>query len=295
MSGKNDNVCGNVYGYLTTERIEELLTYELMSRETPDTEYIDALLSELSKRKAVAAKMSPEKALEEFREEYEGSESLYLDCAPIDPDTKQANASNVSVRPRRLLRPALMAAIIITLVFCSLLVVQACGIDVFGSVARWTNETFRFTSPSAMQAELGSTAEIPEQLTALAEMLKENHISTDVLPTYIPDGFAQIALDSAEMPESTIYMCILGRDDESILLQYEAHSSERYLTSYEKDGEDPIIYESNGIKFYVMTNTEQDLIVWQMDNVECSVYIRNAASQDYREALINSISGGNYG
>lgn len=295
MSGKNENVCDNVYDYLTTEKIQDLLTQELMLSETPDIEYIDALLGELDKRNAVAANMPPEKALEEFRETYEGSESLYLDCAPTEPETKQADTPKVKTQSKKLLRSGLVAAIIVVLVFCSLVAVQACGIDVFGSIARWTNETFSLTSKFAMQAELDSKAEIPEQLTALAEMLDENHISTDILPTYIPEGFEQTALSSAEMPESTIYICALERNNESIVLQYEVHHSGTFLTTYEKDGGEPEIYESNGIKFYVMSNMDQDLIVWQMDNVECSIYIRNAVSQDYQEALINSISGGNNG
>lgn len=90
-------------------------------------------------------------------------------------------------------KPSIAAAIAVLVVLGSLVTAQALGIDVFGAIARWTNETFHFATSSQNGDTLNtdmpnSNSHSPDgEYGSLQEALDACGIDQNVSPQQLPD------------------------------------------------------------------------------------------------------------
>jgi hypothetical protein len=175
-------------------------------------------------------------------------------------------------------------------------VAQAAGVDVLGSIAHWTEGVFGFgtlpsentsTNPSPSQNNVSvEDVDIPEEYNEIHELLSERG-----LKFYFPQIPAEF-----EPLESSIYIrpdtnCVdfgIGylRGDDCIgfyLVQNDGSPS----TVYEKDDGPVEEYRNNDIIYYIFTNVTNVTTVWMVDNVEYCI-TTNSTSVDIKE-LIHSV------
>lgn len=263
-------------------------------------------LAELSKE---LDSMSLEELREEFEllwadmdeDDYDGELlELYIEAIERkDPELTTRDASALderfkkllegrttkSARHSRTLKTVIIVAAVVALLVASMAIAQAAGFDLFGRIARWTAETFGFTSVNAANR----SADLPPQLKGLQEALDEYSINPDYLPTYWPDGYEQTQIISMDEPESNTISGAYGEDRNRIILSYIAFLSQKPESSYNIDDQSLEIYEHNGIKFHIMTNVEKYLAVWNIENVECRI----SGVESYEELvkILDSIGG----
>ena len=115
-----------------------------MTEETYDAELIDAYLEALERKSPMPEHPTVDESYERFR-----ARVGELNAA-VNPQSAPARRTRPG--PRRALRTALVAVITTACLLSCMVVAQAAGVDVFGSIARWTDDLFGFGDVEDMEA-----------------------------------------------------------------------------------------------------------------------------------------------
>lgn len=201
--------------------------------------------------------------------------------------TKGTHLSSLEPSPARhqFRRIALVAAAIG--VFMALLIgAQAAGVDVFGSLARWTDEVFYFI-PSA-QAE----AQQSEYSAILSQALEAQGLPKELVPTWFPDGFQpdEPQVWHNDMVEA-VDILFRHEDGRSFVVSVNRYSDsdDIQLLQIEKDGAPVEFYPSNGRMFYIMSNLNTIESAWNENNLV--MHIGGTISTNEVKQIIDSIGG----
>lgn len=167
-------------------------------------------------------------------------------------------------------KPSVAAAIAVLVVLGSLVTAQALGIDVFGAIARWTDETFHFSASSQNEADSytdiqNSTNQSPDgEYTSLQDALDACGIKQSVIPQQLPNGFELAKVSVYSLPSQVEIEAIYTSNDRIFSLTIFRYNSPDVVgqTIFEKDSEDMILYNKNGITYYIMSNNQQLTAVW---------------------------------
>lgn len=268
-------------GIPTREQLDAMSTAELlealeqtlfsMTEENYDGELLDAYLDELDRKSPMPEHPATDESYERFKARV-GKMN-----AAINP-LESAPAVSAKPKPRHTaLRTALVAVIAAACLLSCMVVVQAAGLDVFGSIARWTDSLFGFGA-------IGEPAASPSP-TGTQEVTVE-YIET-LLPT-VPDGFV--------MGEPVVF-----EDDVSGGIEYcvsfisEANyitfsAVEQYndsMSEYQKDYQDVRIIHIDGQIFYLFMNNGYASAAWRFSNLECSIN-SDLALEELTQIIVNS-------
>ena len=230
-----------IFDAMSTEELEEILRMDSYGAadDKYDTDAILYIMEVVSKRKSTSVadqKTRAAQALKEFKEVYlpaTDEDSLYQ----FDDEADEVPAEEPETTSKRgkraayfILRKVGVVAAIIVVVFGIMITAQAAGLDVFGRIARWTNETFGFNVSDSTQS---TDWEQEHQ-----KDLKDAGFDESYLPTWIPEGF--------ELGETQSFTCDLysdlyfpmddsnGRFIDIVLTQYNDFSTMEDVM-YEKD------------------------------------------------------------
>ncbi len=272
---------------LTTEQLEQLLKadYSASMSEDAAEEFIDAVtevMLEKEKEDPSGRLADVDKAWADFQTYYNvpdrDGQLLYPD--PVSPDPAPSEKAPTR-RPKRVLRPVVLIAAAIG-VFMSLLVVaQAAGLDVFGAMARWTNETFHFVTTSA-----------DDETAALRAALEEQDIPASYAPTWIPAGFkAEEPQAFANKRTAAVSVCF-SNGQEQILFTITRYISQSAIKDdgYEKDTGNAIVHSNGNQRFYIFENRDTTVATWS-DGREFSIDIHGEISTDEMRSIIESLGG----
>lgn len=253
--------------------------WDAMSEDNFDTHVIDAYLDALNKK--VPVEVNTEASLAAFREKHA---RLFEHTVPVTifPAKRSMIRNKKSVRIMRL-----MAAILVVMLACAM-TAQALGVDVFGAIARWTDQTFRFDTP-AQSDETFTDFPLENEYSDLHDALRAYGVTEMIETNWNPFDFE---LDSVNVVPTKDRIKIFAtyqsgnkRINFSIWLLDSLDSVSRGV--FEKDSHDVKLYEISGIEHYIMSNNDQVTIAWIKNNLMCSL------SGDFpieeAETLINSI------
>ncbi len=253
---------------LDTETLKELIRTDCYT-ENLDEAYVLCALRIISSREHPQPDRAQEvdRAWRRFQEEYctpEGEGKSLYDSTP-----QLEQPEEIVYRKRRPLRRlprrvAVVAAVICTL-FATMLVAQAAGLDLWGVIVQWSDETFHFTYQGD---EASSTwMEGQEELEGLE--------LNDYLPTWIPEGYAVEEVQTYELrDQSTAIILFSGENLPAFYLSVDVYEDleKMQYTTFEKD--DAPVQEqrlSNGATVYFYTNGGDEQSVFQSQNVVCSI------------------------
>lgn len=289
-----------IFSHLSTEELKNRLRYATITEDKLDMELLDQLMAELDKREPIHITMTPEEALKVFYTEYAGQESIYLDCAyePHNQTNKTDYLVNTRKRPVPF-RAALIAAVIVVFIIGTLVVAQAAGIDVFGAIARWTDEVFTFSShdnialspnddaakDSPIESSVVSEYTVDSGYQTLGGVLKTYGINRQIIPTWIPDGFEQTELMISE------FAGVVGISVDyffgELYFSMQVNITENPHTAFEKTDADPEVLRINNTDYFLIENTVTNMVTWYIDGCEC--YIVGSLSKEDIKKMIDSI------
>ena len=288
-SNENNHRKYSIYNNMSTEVLEEILRADSQLQNDEDSDmdtilYIMEVIAKREKEQPTGKFTDIHTAWTSFSENYlpylENDKSLYDDEDIKDEtDIKQIPLykSPPSRKSRLQLRTACLVAIITVMLFVGTVTANALGFDIWGAVAKWTKDTFGF-----------SNVIINNQAHEdLQEVFDKYNLNIKIVPTWFPEGYTFESVDVSENPlRTTIYSIYSNNIDNEIVVTIImlTHPS---ASTYEKDGEDVIIYTINGIEHYIMTNLERTKVVWITGNYECS--ITGKFSIEEAEKMIDSI------
>lgn len=268
-------------GIPTREQLDKMSTAELlealeqtlfsMTEENYDGELLDAYLDELDRKSPMPEHPATDESYERFKARV-GKMN-----AAINP-LESAPAASAKPKPRHTaLRTALVAVIAAACLLSCMVVVQAAGLDVFGSIARWTDSLFGFGA-------IGEPAASPSP-TGTQEVTVE-YIET-LLPT-VPDGFVMGEPEVFEDAETGCIEYWVGYFNGDKMIAFSA--VEQYddaMSEYQKDDQDVKIVNIDGQVFYAFMNNGFATAAWRVENLECNINT-NLALEDLVQIIMNS-------
>ena len=276
MAQKNQYESDDYLDQLSMEQLEELLRADFASSDPENEQAVFHILEVMEKRE----KENPsgrlpdvDQAWQEFQKYYnipEGEgESLY----PIR-NTQEKRSASVPTKTRRVFRPRkiLVVAAVLILMFGGMLTAQAAGVDVFGAIGRWTEETFHF-----------DIVQDNDRTSLFQETATQAKIPQDFVPTWVPDGFegAEPQVDTVENYMTSI-ICVYSNQEKTYSVDIET-------LVIEKDDTNVCSYESNGKTFYIMSDMEYLTATWT-DGTFVET-ISGQLSMDEIKTIIDSIGG----
>lgn len=189
------------------------------------------------------------------------------------------HSSRKPVLPR-ILNSAAIVAVSLMLAFACMVGAQAAGTDVFGALARWTDETFHFLPiPS------------PEE-DSLKTALRQQGIPEELVPSWLPDGFVLEELVPGSNDDGQSVTAYYSHEENSLIIEihkyYDPQLVERLVQ--QTDSEPMEKFFSFGRKFYIMSNLDSITATWS-DGVSLIISIGGNISDEEIKEIISSIGG----
>lgn len=252
-------------GIPTREQLDAMSTAELlealeqtlfsMTEENYDGELLDAYLDELDRKSPMPEHPATDESYERFKARV-GKMN-----AAINP-LESAPAASAKPKPRHTaLRTALVAVIAAACLLSCMVVVQAAGLDVFGSIARWTDSLFGFGA-------IGEPAASPSP-TGTQEVTVE-YIET-LLPT-VPDGFVMGEPEVFEdIISGKLEYCVSFISGANYITFSAVEQYNDNVSKYQKDEHNVNIIDIDGQKFYLFMNNSYASAAWRISTLECYI------------------------
>ena len=300
---RNDYSC---YDSMSTAELEQLLRLDFQASEDGESD-LDAILylSDLLAKRAEPAAVDA--AWEQFQTKYlpyADGRSLYDfgeedDIAFNGEPSQVQDLSRPPLSPHQprvpgLKRAALLAALLTACLFGGMVAVQAAGLDVFGAVARWTDETFHFASISSSPSSAGAMGNTKEDspYAVMQEVASYLGLDGSLVPTWCPDGFYASGTNTTHTNLSdTVYDTFYDANDRFFNVEIIRYRSEEYVqaTQFEKDDTQVEIYSNGRQSFYILSNIDTITAVWS-DGLYME-QINGTISREECKQIIDSIGG----
>lgn len=237
---------------LTPEDLHtEYETFFLTAEEDSfDLDVLNLYLEQLDKVAPLEDETSTEESLAAFKEKH----AVLLE----DLETKKPTPKRY--RPVRFVVLAATVAVIM-----GLMIAQVSGWNWIGYVARWTNETFGFTT-----RDHDAVTQWDPEYDELRAVLRENGVPETLVPKYLPDEYEAVWLDVD--PEGNCYVSSFTNGTCTIQVKIDISQPDN-SNQIEKNMSEPIVYLVGGIEHYIMTNMDTSCYVasWKNDVYECVI------------------------
>ena len=283
MVNKNQYGSDAYLEQLSTEQLEDILRADLASEDQENDEAVFHILEVLEKREKenpTGRLPDTDQAWKEFQQYYNIPEGEGQSLYPVRSDPERHSAPTSTKRSRRFRpRKILIVAAVLVLMFGSMLTAQAAGVDVFGAIGRWTEETFHF-----------DIVQDNDRTSLFQETATQAKIPQDFVPTWVPDGFegAEPQVDTVENYMTSI-ICVYSNQEKTYSVDIEHYYNKADIETLviEKDDTNVCSYESNGKTFYIMSDMEYLTATWT-DGVFVET-ISGQLSMDEIKQIIDSI------
>jgi len=268
----------SIFDNMSTETLEDILRADSQfpNGENSNTDailYIMEVIANREREHPTGKFTDVHTAWESFRANYfpyvKDHKSLY----EYDDMAEQTGVRQISslqpTRPqknRRFTRIACIAAAIIAMMLAGTLTANALGFDLWGTVAKWTKNTFGFSSTVSD----APTSDDSNEYKSLKDALDRYGITAEVVPSWLPDGYVFRNVIVNETPVKISFSASYAGYSDEISVTIVLLVNTQPLT-YEKDDGNIVIYPKQGIDYYIMSNIEHSRIVWRIDNLECSI------------------------
>lgn len=222
-------------------------TLDNMTEDTYDQAVIDAYLDALDAK-------TPMPEAPDVEESYQQFQAMLSQALPEEAPPKPKRRGSVL---RMTLRVALAAAF----VFSCLMMAQASGLDLWGTVARWTDDGFHF-----QLVENDSPQWYDDYWTDLEVV----GIEEDQLPTWLPQDYAVDAIQvSKKLDRNEVQVLLTSQDQPEIRCSMSIFSDPETMSAlvFSKDNRPVEEFQVNGKTVYLLHNEDTVMAVCQHQNV----------------------------
>ena len=259
-----------------------------------DLAEMDQIMEILQEKDPLPPGRSAEESWEEFKSLYmqdpeaddihsdlDSEEVSDTDTAPNVvaevPDKENASPARPKLH-RKLIRVALIAAIIMVFLAAVTATASAMGYNLWGWLPIWGNEDLRFVSETqAREPDEEDLLDIPMVLASLG-------ITEPLYPTWLPEDMTRTETKVIEDP-LFMYENFKGTDRELSITISPVSGLED--TIYQKTDTPPYEYQVGNTVHYIFENTDEIISVWHTE--EYSVLISGNISIDEMKKVIDSV------
>ncbi len=139
---------------------------------------------------------------------------------------------------------------------------------IWTAVATWAKETFSFVDED-QNADAPSPAN-EKEYTSLQQALEITNKRTDIIPTWIPDGYELERIDIDETPMQRNYVAIYKNVDKHLTISVRSYrETDPEKIEINKDLIE--IYNASEIEYYIFSNNKRISAIWIQDTYECCI------------------------
>lgn len=268
------------YDSMPTEALEQILRAdaETPAEQESDIELILYIMEVLARREKEnqQSRKTAQQSWESFQQHYLPEQEL-----------QKQNTKKLSSRPW-LRRIAACAAAVI-LILCIPLSSRALSLEeLWDVVARWAKETFSFVSRDAWEV-IEPENEDGIGYTSLQDLLERNKIDSNIIPTWLPEGFNLEKVEKDATPIQEIYRAIYKNGEKELIIRIQNHlSADNGNVEIEDNFTE--IYTVFETEYYIFFNVSQLQIVWINNPYEC--IISGDITIDEAKLMVDSIKEG---
>lgn len=240
-----------------------------------DLELIDAYLEILDEKAPLSFEADPQEALSAFHEKH----------GLLETETSAPRRR----RPRSPRFPLKAAASFAAVLLCGSMLAQAYGINIWGTIARVTSETFRMEKAEVPYAEVtthpiaqGESAEYD----SLLEAVEAFGITAPIAPTWIPERFGTSAIYATRETSGVCIYADYETEDSFLSIRFN-ESSRATQRTVEKDSAPDTSYFRNEINHHIVIDQSLAKITWSNGVFECRIS-GNITAEEARK-IIDSI------
>ena len=261
MSENQNRGIGNLskYDAMTTEELEEILRLDAQApdEQESDTETILYIMEVLAARKRSNGHTGKTalKAYVSFKQNY------MLEVDNIETSSKTSVKTQIAFP--HWLRSLTAAAAVLTILLIGSVTVRAFGIDIWGVMVKWTQETFHFG-----ESDLDVNVELP--YVSLQEALEKGNVSLSLAPTWIPSGYEMVEITVDRTPLTEKYVAIYSKENRELRITARNYfdGAPVYVEQSEGLVEEYVVA---GVTYYLFKNNERTQAVWVVDSYECRI------------------------
>lgn len=296
---KNQNNTYSLLDSMSTEALEKILHADSMllsNGESSDTETMLYIMEVIAQRE----KEQPTGKFTDVKESWASFCEYYLpyasDDKPLydfeDNNNKETGIESVSIhnsprtlRKSRLLRIAsISVAIIATVLLAGTVTASSLGYNLWSVITEWTKETFTFAYPTDILSHETPSVQKDVQFSDLQSALDAYGVQEKVVPKYIPDGYEPMEVSADDMADSVHFTAVYrSKDDNFIIISVIQHTG-NLVSQYQKNPEDPELYETGGTHHYIIKNMDKYLVIWSSGLLEGCI-----SGLDTRDDLVKMI------
>ncbi len=262
------------YDAMSTEELQQILREDASKptgKET-DTDALFYIMEVLAKRRTDGK--APEEALKSFKENY-------------SPESAPAKAKQPSTHRRT--GGAIAAAVLLIFIIGGSFTARAMGLDLWEIITRWTQETLHLGYSREVDDKFDPTPDYIDPCASLQAAVDDFNITTALVPTWIPDGYAEVNVETEETPLQKRIIAKYQSGESNLYIKIVDYLSE---APAQVEQSDPLIemYPSNNIDYYIFNNYEELKAVWISGEYECHIIGPLTVSE--MEKMIDSIEKG---
>ena len=275
----------NKYAYLSrlsTKELEAILRADSESPNAVNDEAISYILEVIEQREHEHPSGSfpdIDSSWKEFQTIYNTPEGVDQSLYPSEEeDVLHTKPMQAEARQRRILRRPLLVAAIIVLLIASLTIPVAGYGNLLEMIGSWTADQFTFITTGYRKDSSSDEADVNKE------------VSSDVVPSWLPDGFKLIGdVSVQEYPDfgEINFFAYYEDYDNSCTLNITQTASSFQSRVYEKGSEVPEIYTVGNVDYYIIENTDSIMAAWYVDDLECS--INTTMSKSELKCVLDSI------
>lgn len=255
-SEKQHNITREQMDKMTTAELLQLLEQinEDMTEDNFDDDLITACLDALDQKSPMPEHPSTEESWQSFKEK--------LGAEHFGAENNEGCGSRPKRKVKRIFRIGLIVAIVAASLFSCMIVAQAAGIDVFGSIARWTEDVLGFGDRD-LEPQILLDREDINKVTQQIENgfpavnnefeIKDRDIITD------------------EKTGTLYYSLLYNNGDNYILCEAKYQRDEVPYSFFEKDGSDIEIIILDEVPIYFYRNLDVSVAAWCAGGVEFNI------------------------
>lgn len=276
---------------LSTDQLLDLLRAEPEAPEDGDDGLTMRILEVIEARERVRPTgllPDPDRAWADFQTYFNTPDGEGRPLYPEKAPEKKPGRPPVRMGTR-LFKRLLPLAAVVAVSLSGMIAAQAMGVDVFGALARWTDETFRFAG-EAGTARDASSPENEAVRRLLQDVLDQYGVTAVPAPGWYPEG-AELVRDVnvKENEEALIISCDFIYGEKSFNITVQQFPSSELLSEevFEKDASNIEEYGGAGRTFYIMSNPPDSSAAYS--DGRTSLMISGELSLENLKKIIDSI------
>ncbi len=163
--------------------------------------------------------------------------------------------------------------LVITMLF-ALLPTQVNAETWWERLARWTDNFFSFFNPNTTEAQIDEYVfrTDNEGLQKVYDAVAQLGIVEPVIPMWLPENYYLSECTVLSSPASEYLYARFSNSIDEIVIQVNIYKLNK-SNAYYKNENDVKSIERYGTTYNIMRNTNNWVIIWAIDNIECSIFI----------------------